>query len=128
MASGIEVDDKVTELYVSMKKVKVGDGDRVKLAAFHIVNSKIDVKTIWTEQGLLDEGKDAFEEMRAQLNEKECAYFLYDCHFQNDEFSNKDELILLSWFPDKANVKDRMTYSCSEQSMKKACSAAPEWL
>ncbi|XP_068597170.1 uncharacterized protein [Brachionichthys hirsutus] len=119
MASGIVVDNNVKQLYKDMKLKK-----SVKLAAFQIFNSKkIDVKTKLTEQEICEKGKDAFEEMQEQMKDDECAYFLYDCHFQDAESRAKSQLVLVIWSPDGADIRDKMIYSSCRDRIKEACAA-----
>jgi len=122
MASGVQVADRVKDIYKEMKVVK-NDADqkeRLRLVIFEINGRYIDVEEgkIFREKDLED--VDVFSFFLSHLHADQCRYMLYDCHFETKESSKKEELVFVMWAPDTAAIKDKMNYASSKDSLKKS--------
>lgn len=118
MASGVQVDDVVKDLYNDMKVNKANDksSERIRLATFKIEKDKIIVKEKIRE---VDLGPNTcFEKFKEKLIDDECTYILYDCHYDTLE-THKEELIFEMWCGPLARIKDRMIYASSKDALKK---------
>lgn len=120
MASGITVSKEVEALIAEMKVVKndAVPEDRIRLVVFDIVDKVIDVAHTYTEKDL--ECKDVFKCFKDQLKKEECHYILYDCHYETNECSKKEELIFVTWCDEAASIKNKMNYASSKSAIVKA--------
>lgn len=121
MASGVQVADRVKDIYKEMKVVKndADQNERLRLVVFEIKGSFIDVEEgkCFREKDLEDD--DVYKFFLSHLDPKQCRYMLYDCHFETKESSRKEELVFVMWAPDTAPIKDKMNYAASKDSIKK---------
>ncbi|KAM7408967.1 hypothetical protein PAMA_002609 [Pampus argenteus] len=122
MASGVQVADKVKDIYKEMKVVK-NDADqkeRLRLVIMEINNGYIDVEEgkCFREKDL-ETTDDIYKFFLSNMDPKQCRYMLYDCHFETKESSKKEELVFVMWAPDSAAIKDKMNYASSKDSLKK---------
>lgn len=118
MASGIKVAERVKPVVEAMKVNKTQDdaSQRLRVVTFTIQNDLIDVDKEIKECDLCE--CDALDKFLGLLQEKDCFYFLYDCHYENNEGIPKEELIFGSWVPDTCEIKSRMKYASSKSSIK----------
>ncbi|XP_049926368.1 non-muscle cofilin 1-like [Epinephelus moara] len=121
MSSGVRVSDAVKLLFEEMKVMKkdADECQRLRFAMFTIADGAIIVDKVVREQDL--EGvENHFQYFRDLLSDKKCCYALYDCHYENEESSKKEDLIFFMWAPDNADVKDKMAYASSKDPLSKA--------
>ncbi|KAA8583966.1 non-muscle cofilin 1-like [Etheostoma spectabile] len=118
MTSGVKVADEVKDIYNLMKVVKTDadEKERIRLVILKI-DGDIQVEKLYRAKDL-DGIDDFFKFVMSLLPENECRYYLYDCHFVNQE-SKKEELVFMTWCPDNAQIKARMTYSSSKSALSK---------
>nr|XP_020453868.1 destrin-like [Monopterus albus] len=119
MASGVKVADQVKEIYNEMKVVKndAVQEERIRFVLFDIKDGYICVKEIYREKDLSGVD-DVFKFVMNLMDPKKCCYWLYDCHFETCE-SKKEELVFALWAPESANIKCKMQFASSKDSIKK---------
>ncbi|XP_039994541.1 non-muscle cofilin 1-like [Xiphias gladius] len=122
MTSGVQVSDKVKDIYNEMKVVKsdADQSERIRLVVFEINNGYIEVEKgkIFREKDL-EEVEDVFKFFLSLLDPHQCRYMLYDCHFETKESSRKEELVFVMWAPEEATIKEKMNYASSKESIRK---------
>lgn len=96
-ASGVQVADRVKDLYNDMKVVKsdASEEERMRVVIFGFSNNYIDVVETYSQKDLA--GQDVFVFFKGLLDETKCKYILYDCHFETKESSKKEELVFTLW-------------------------------
>lgn len=96
-ASGIKCNDTVKLIFDKMKVTSCHDkaSERLRLVTFTIKNDEITVGKVISECDLCD--RDAFEEFVELMKSNEPYYILYDCHYENDEGIQKEDLVFGSW-------------------------------
>ncbi|XP_042358080.1 non-muscle cofilin 1-like [Plectropomus leopardus] len=121
MASGVKVHDCVKDLFQKMK-VRTGDTceeDRLRFVTFLIDEAKgeivPDLKILQKDLCGVD---DHFKHFKNQLDDKQCRYVLYDCHYETTE-TVKEDLVFLMWAADCAGVRQKMSYASSKVALSK---------
>nr|AEG78375.1 cofilin-2 [Epinephelus coioides] len=123
MSSGVQVSDAVKLLFEEMKVMKkdADECQRLRFAMFLIADGAIIVDKVVREKDL--EGvENRFQYFRGMLDDKTCRYVLYDCHYENDECSKKEDLVFFMWAPDNADIKEKMAYASSKGPLGKVFS------
>lgn len=70
--------------------------------------------------------KTVYEEFLQEFEPNECCYAIFDFFFKEGD-GERDKLIFLSWCPNTASIKKKMTYSsCREDIKKKLVGIASE--
>jgi len=70
--------------------------------------------------------KQVYDEFIQEFEPKVCCYAIFDFHYKEGE-GDRDKLIFLSWCPNTASIKQKMTYSsCREDIKKKLLGIAQE--
>jgi len=61
-----------------------------------------------------------YEDFCDDLNDGECRYALIDLEFTTNDGRPTSKLVLLTWVPDDAKIKDKMIYAGSKEALKSA--------
>ncbi|CAC5376278.1 CFL [Mytilus coruscus] len=121
-------------LYIKMAMSGVGLGDSVvttydtKLKTKHLLDAlvlkinKEEKRQIVTEQEF-ECGTLPFEELKKFLPPKEPRYVLYDYNYTTENGQKHSKIILVSWSPDDAPMKEKMIYASSKDAVKKKLQA-----
>ncbi|KAK7901428.1 hypothetical protein WMY93_018197 [Mugilogobius chulae] len=122
MASGVKVADEIKDIFQTMKVNRSSDKakERIRLVQLGLndpQNTLIEVKKIVMEKDL-DELGNLYTYAQSLMNDKECTYILYDCHYETD-ITKKEDLIFIMWSCDCAPIKKKMAYASSKNSLKK---------
>ncbi|XP_074502613.1 non-muscle cofilin 1-like isoform X1 [Sebastes fasciatus] len=117
--SGAKAADCVKDVFQKMKVVKCGDdqAERIRLVSLKI-DGLISVERTWTQKEV--EGQDVFQVFQDALHREykdSSRYFIYDCHYDCEESSKKEELVFVLWAPGSAKIADRMLYSSSKGAL-----------
>merc|ERR1719163_1934061 len=70
---------------------------------------------------LEDAGEDWFDEFLSQLDETKPRYIFLDYAYETDDGRPADKIVFVSWIPENAKVKDKMTFAGTKEAMKSAC-------
>jgi len=62
--------------------------------------------------------KQVYDEFIQEFEPKQCSYAIFDFHYKEGE-GDRDKLIFLSWCPNTASIKQKMTYSSCREDIKK---------
>jgi cofilin len=62
----------------------------------------------------------SYEDLVEDLSENECRYALIDLEFETDDGRPTSKLVLITWNPDTAKIRDKMLYSGSKEAIKSA--------
>lgn len=123
MSSGVAVDKDVEDAINTMqgRNKKEGQG-RLKAIRLRLNESKelIRVEHCLPECDIC-EGEDVFKKIMDLLEEEKCCFVVYDCFYSTKEGSEKEELVLITWCPEKATVKEKMAYTSSFTALKRKC-------
>ncbi|XP_059215436.1 cofilin-1-B-like [Centropristis striata] len=130
MASGVEVEDQVKDLFNEMKVHKNNDDDqkRPRVVVFDIDDGKIRVKEILRQEDLKGDDEDVFKVLKTRCGEKCCCYVLYDCHYELKETGKREDLIFFSWTPSNAGIRQNMVYASSREALKKIFTGVKHFL
>ena len=121
MASGIQVDPQVGEIYNEVKM-------RRKLYKYLIFNIKNKESIELFDQGetlakATESREDCsvhFEQLKAQLIScKEPRYVLYDFGFTMKDGRKCEKIAFIFWCPDNGTIGNKMIYASSKDSVKK---------
>jgi cofilin len=108
-STGVVVDDEVATTFNSFK---LQQGEKLRYYIYKIENKK----TIVIEsKGSRDK---TYEDFCAELPEADCRYGLIDLDFKTDDGRPTSKLVLLTWNPDIASVRNKMLYSGSKEALK----------
>ena len=64
--------------------------------------------------------KSTYDDLCDQLEDGKCTYALVDLDFKTTDGRPTSKLVLISWVPDDAKIRDKMMYSGSKESLKSA--------
>jgi cofilin len=92
----------------------LGQGEKLRFYIYKIENKK----TIVIETK--GERSKTYEDFCAALPEDDCRYGLVDLEFNFSDGRPTSKLVLITWNPDTANVRSKMLYSGSKESLKTA--------
>ena len=109
-ASGVTVQDKVVTEYNNMKLGRQYQCIVMKLTK--------DDKEIELEK-TIPANACTFEDFVSQLPNDDCRYAVYDFHFETPNAGQRQQLILILWCPETANIRRKMIYASSKDAMKK---------
>ena len=110
-STGVVVDDEVSTTFQSFK---LQQGEKLRYYVYMIK----DKKTIVIETK--GERTKTYEDFCEALPENDCRYGLIDLEFTTDDGRPTSKLVLLTWNPDTASVRNKMLYSGSKESLKTA--------
>ena len=118
MASGVQVDSSVVELFGEMKRHNVA-----KFATFRIQDKKVivvDYQAPPAKTTTRDEDKVHFAELGKRLAQDEPRYIVYNFSFRmKKEARDAHKLALLVWCPDTSSVGNKMIYAASKGYLKR---------
>eukprot|EP00088_Acartia_fossae_P018457 TRINITY_DN20673_c0_g1_i1.p1 TRINITY_DN20673_c0_g1~~TRINITY_DN20673_c0_g1_i1.p1 ORF type:complete len:150 (+),score=36.48 TRINITY_DN20673_c0_g1_i1:49-498(+) len=115
--SGVKLTENCNITYQEIQKSK-----KHRYAVFVISNGQIDVETVGNRDS-------SYSDFLVDLHKKdgdvdECRYGLYDYEYQfspdGTESTFKSKLFLMSWCPDSSKIKNKMLYSSSFDTLKRA--------
>ena len=133
--TGIKVDTECNTVYQSYKMTGGGKAKPYDFVTLKIENNKV-VIDLCPEHGStaeMEEYKDctseppAFKRLKVYLLERSCSYAFYDFEWEEKDGVNKNDLKFIYWAnDDKANTKDKMTYSGTKDEVVKVLKTGKE--
>lgn len=93
---------------------KLGQGEKLRYYIYKIE----DKKTIVIETK--GEKSKTYEEFCAELPDDDCRYGLVDLDFKTVDGRPTSKLVLITWNPDTASIRNKMLYSGSKEALKTA--------
>ena len=111
-ATGVVCDDEVASTFQGFKLQSPGFSLR------YYIYQIIDKKTIKIEKS--GERSKTYEDFCADLPDDTCRYGLIDLEFKSTDGRPTSKLVLLTWNPDTASIRDKMLYSGSKEAIKTA--------
>eukprot|EP00897_Mesotaenium_endlicherianum_P006981 jgi/Mesen1/6310/ME000325S05443 len=106
-ASGMNVADDCKLKFMELKRKKT-----YRYIIFKIENNEISIE----KTGAPEESYDQFA---ASLPENDCRYGLFDYDFTTEDNCQKSKIFFISWSPDTARVKSKMTYASSKDKFRR---------
>lgn len=110
-STGVVADEEVANLFSAFK---LQQGEKLRYYIYMIK----DKKTIVIESK--GPRTATYAEFCAALPENDCRYGLIDLEFNTDDGRPTSKLVLLTWNPDTAPVRNKMLYSGSKEALKTA--------
>ncbi|VDI10886.1 actophorin-like [Mytilus edulis] len=114
--SGVGLCDGVVKTYDTKLKTKH------LLDALVLLINKEEKRQIVAEHEF-EAGTLPFEELKKILPPKEPRYVLYDYNYTTENGQKHSKIILVSWSPDEAPMKEKMIYASSKDAVKKKLQA-----
>eukprot|EP00525_Craspedostauros_australis_P002619 CAMPEP_0198109818 /NCGR_PEP_ID=MMETSP1442-20131203/1863_1 /TAXON_ID= /ORGANISM="Craspedostauros australis, Strain CCMP3328" /LENGTH=142 /DNA_ID=CAMNT_0043765627 /DNA_START=146 /DNA_END=574 /DNA_ORIENTATION=+ len=114
MATGVVADSEVSDTFQQFKLQ--AEGYKLRYYIYKIENKK----TIVIEKS--GDRTQTYDDFAAELPENEGRYGLIDLDFTTKDGRPTSKLVLLTWNPDSASIRDKMLYSGSKEAMKSAVS------
>lgn len=114
MASGVKIDGAIAELcrQINLKK-KNHKFFTMKLSE---KMTQVEIEYICADGEKFSE---LDERLRQAEEDKECRWAVYDYEYTLLNNANKSKLVLITWCPEKASVKQRMVYSATKDALKR---------
>ena len=113
--SGIKCDETVLENY---QKLSTGSNKPYRYIIFKIQQDEKGEYTKVTVDKTGDRDK-TFQDMKADLNEDECRYIVYDVSYRTKgEGQYREKIIFIKFVPQNADRKAKMVYSSTEKELK----------
>jgi len=109
MSTGVVVDDEVASTF---NLFKLGQGEKLRYYVYKIE----DKKTIVIDSK--GERSKSYDDFCAALPDDDCRYGLVDLEFTMPDGRPTSKLVLITWNPDTASVKNKMLYSGSKEALK----------
>jgi cofilin len=66
-----------------------------------------------------EDNQATYEEFIGTLSPKESRYCIYDLNYTLKDGGERSKLLFITWNPDGASIKQKMTYSSSKAELKK---------
>lgn len=110
-STGVVVDDEVASTFTSFK---LQQGEKLRYYIYEIKDKKTIVISAKGERSK------TYEDFCADLPENDCRYGLIDLDFKTADGRPTSKLVLLTWNPDTASIRNKMLYSGSKESLKAA--------
>ena len=110
-STGVVVDDEVSTLFQSFK---LQQGEKLRYITYIIKDKKT---IVIDSKG--DRSK-TYEDFCEQLPENDCRYGLIDLDFTTTDGRPTSKLVLVTWNPDTASIRNKMLYSGSKEALKTA--------
>ncbi|KZT56333.1 actin depolymerizing protein [Calocera cornea HHB12733] len=107
-SSGIGVSD---ECVAKFEELRLG-----KVLKYIILEVAPNLQEIIVGKTSQDADYDKFLE---DLPENECKWAIYDFAFEVDGGGKRNKIVLISWVPDDAKVKQKMIYASSKEALKR---------
>jgi cofilin len=110
-STGVVVDDEVCTTFNAFK---LQQGEKLRFYIYKIQDKKtvvIDTK---------GERSKTYQDFCDALPEDDCRYGLIDLDFETDDGRPTSKLVMLTWNPDTASVRNKMLYSGSKEALKTA--------
>lgn len=112
MATGVSVNDDVISAF---NEFKLGRGEfKLKYFIYKIENKK---NIVIESTGPLEKTYDDFV---GELPENGCRYGLIDVEFETEEGREAKKMVLVTWAPDTASVREKMLYAGSKEALRVA--------
>lgn len=111
MSTGVVVDDEVATTF---NNFKLQEGEKLRYYIYKIENKKtivIDTK---------GDREKSYEDFCAAFPDDDCRYGLVDLDFTTNDGRPTSKLVLVTWNPDTASIRNKMLYSGSKESLKTA--------
>jgi len=106
--SGVAVDPRCSEAFQELKL-----GKTTKFIIFKINDDKT---AIVVSKVSNDTDYDSFLE---ELPDEDCRYAVYDFDYTKGDEGKRNKICFYAWSPDTANVKSKMVYASSKESIKR---------
>jgi len=116
--SGVAVDNECVPKFDDLKLKKT-----YKYIIYRLSDDKksIIVEKDSSEDEPLGSAEDAHEKLLANLPENDCRYAVYDFSFDKGEGEGlRSKIVFISWSPDTAPVRPKMTYASSKDALRRA--------
>eukprot|EP00527_Entomoneis_sp_CCMP2396_P009124 CAMPEP_0198137120 /NCGR_PEP_ID=MMETSP1443-20131203/659_1 /TAXON_ID=186043 /ORGANISM="Entomoneis sp., Strain CCMP2396" /LENGTH=141 /DNA_ID=CAMNT_0043798453 /DNA_START=136 /DNA_END=561 /DNA_ORIENTATION=- len=111
MATGVDVDDEIATTFNDFK-LNAGP-EKLRYIMYKVQGEKI----VISGKGPRNHTYEDFCEL---LEDGVCRYALIDLEFKTTDGRPTSKLVLISWVPEDARVKDKMIYSGSKETLKTA--------
>jgi cofilin len=108
----VVVDDEVANTFNAFK---LQQGEKLRYYIYEIKDKKT---IVISKKG--DRSK-TYEDFCADLPENDCRYGLIDLDFAAADGRPTSKLVMVTWNPDTASIRNKMLYSGSKESLKSAC-------
>lgn len=107
-ATGISVAESAIEEFENFKLRK----SKEKFIVYQVVDGSVVVEQ--------KSDNPSFPDFIAMLPVDACRYITYDMNFTTNDGRPNSKVVLISWVPDTAKIKDKMVYSGSKEAVKRA--------
>ena len=111
-STGVVVDDEVSSSFQGFKLQSAGF--KLRYYIYSIENKSV----IKIESS--GERSKTYDDFCGELPENSCRYGLIDLEFKTDDGRPTSKLVLITWNPDTAPIRDKMLYSGSKEALKSA--------
>lgn len=102
------------EVCTTFNSFKLNEGEKLRYYIYKIEN-----KSTIVIDGKGDKSK-TYDDFCGALPENESRYGLVDVSFTTNDGRATSKLVLITWIPDTASIRDKMLYSGSKESLKTA--------
>jgi cofilin len=114
LQSGVQVSDEVIS---SFNKLKL---TRELRYLMYIIKDKTIVLEKHGERSM------TYDDFVKELPERDCRYGVIDIEYVTDDGRSMSKIVLISWIPDNATVRNRMLYSSAMQNLRRYLSGVTE--
>ncbi|KAK0045597.1 actin-depolymerizing factor 7 [Biomphalaria pfeifferi] len=121
MASGIKISDEVKELY---SKICMTSSKQTK-QKYGIFKFSPDNKMLIVEKvGSYGDPDSDYDSVISSLPPNDVRYLAFDFDFVNKDGTKKSEMLLISWHPDNAPIRQKMVCASTFNALKAALSVS----
>ena len=115
--SGVQVSDEVRSSFNKLKLTQ-----ELRYVMYVIKDSTMIVLEKQGERSM------TYDDFVKELPERDCRYGVIDIEYVTDDGHSMSKIVLISWIPDNATVRNRMLYSSAMQNLRRYLSGVTDIL